>query len=137
MTVTLQQPEATFYAACAADNLVGEIYDSAIGQNGNLTQAYVQLGSNVGNQRAQKVLTTDNSYDCCVQCLTDDNCGGGYFQTDGTNVCVLADTQYQDDCDPNLQALSTYTSGDMQPFSAVTVFDGNCGQVSQMYFWDG
>ena len=143
MTVTVQQPSATFYAACAADNLVGEIYDSAIGENGNVTLASVTVVT-LDNPRvyAQTVSTADNAYDCCVQCITNDNCGGGYFATDGTNRCVFANPPPDPDdptdvCDPTEMDVDIFTTGDSQTFCAATVFDGNCGQVYQIMNWVG
>ena len=133
----MQQPAATFYAACAADNLVSEIYNSAIGENGNLSLASVSI-TRPDNPRifAQTVSTAANAYDCCVQCITSDDCGGGYFLTDGTGTCVVANPEL-DECDPTVPDVNTLTTGDLQTFPAVTVFDGDCGQVVQVMNWDG
>ena len=133
MTVTVQQPAATFYAACATDNLVSEITDSAIGENGNLTLANVAI-VNSDHVLAQTVLTANSAYDCCVQCITNDDCGAGYFRTDGSNTCVFANPQ-PGDCDPTSMNVNTLTFMDQQPVSVVTVFDGNCGQVRQIDAW--
>ena len=139
MTVTVQQPAATFYAACAADNLVSEIYDSAIGENGNLTLASVTI-VNGNHVYAQTVLTANNAYDCCVQCITNDDCGGGYFQTDGSNTCVFANPVIDDAdaCDPTSMNVAASTNGmDLETDSLFTVFDGYCGQVYQDPAWIG
>ncbi|KAL8791680.1 MAG: hypothetical protein Q9195_005763 [Heterodermia aff. obscurata] len=139
ITVTAQQPDATFYAACAADNLVSEIYDSAIdsGQNGNITLAMVDYYSKVGNSYLpdQTISIANNAYDCCVQCITDDNCGGGYFATDGTNQCVISHPT--DDCDPSNIGVNVFTGEGGDPNTPLTAFDGNCGHVLQQMSWQG
>lgn len=133
----MQQPTATFYAACAADNLVSELYNSPIGENGNLTLANTAI-TEPDNPRvyAQTVSTAASAYDCCVQCITSDDCGGGYFVNDGTGTCVVANPQ-PEECDPTAQDVGTDTLGDLQTSPAVTVFDGDCGQVMQFMTWDG
>lgn len=115
LTVTVQGPAATFYAACDTNNLLAST------SYGNITNAYTDLNSN--GYQSQTVLITDNAYDCCVQCIINDDCGGGYFRTDGSNQCVFANP---DTCDPNSinVELNTYDAP-----SVATAFDGYCGVV--------
>ena len=142
----MEQPAATFYAACGTNNLLSRVYDSVLDHN-FLGEEYVDgyltfAGTNTiispdeGDPYpvTQTTLVADNAYDCCVQCITNVNCGGGFFLEDGSNQCTFSSPVHE--CDPNAYG-GVVTAVDAENPNhgtlQVTVFDGNCGQVLQLY----
>ena len=111
VTNTVIAPSATFYAACASNNLLSN--DPLDG--GNLCSAYTQ-DNNVQ-------LNTASAYDCCVACQQNSNCGGAYFTiADGTCTIDQPST-----CDPNAPFVEIAGCG-TSPALYIGI-DGNCGQV--------
>lgn len=112
VTNTVTAPSATFYAACADNNLLSnDPYDF-----GNLCTAYT-LDNTI-------LVNTDSAYDCCVACQQNSNCGGSFFTVaDGT--CTLDQPSA---CDPTAYGIFIAGCGD-DPVQYI-VSDGNCGEVA-------
>ena len=106
-TSTSFQAEATFYAACAADNIVTTV-------NGAAIDLVVITGS------AQVLSTASSPYDCCVQCngLNAGKCGGSIYDH-GQCITLTADS-----CYPATVVGSFYTYGS----DGASVSNGLCGQ---------
>lgn len=69
----------TFYAVCAADNMVSTIDGSTDLFSDGSDTSYRVLGSNP---------TTGNAYDCCVGCLLNPYCGvAQYYSFPGGAFC--------------------------------------------------
>ncbi|KAL8820349.1 MAG: hypothetical protein Q9191_007535 [Dirinaria sp. TL-2023a] len=120
ITATATARGPTFYAACNSQNLVNNIPNAggAINDNG-LAVDDINWDGVYG--------TADSAYDCCVQCITSDNCGGGFFYSN-TGVCV--NTQPFSTCDPTQREVQlNYVSGPQDEAGDITIFDGNCGLV--------
>lgn len=113
-TVSVIAPTATYYAACASNNLLSnDPYDG-----GNLCSAYAVDDTVVS--------TTDSAYDCCVACITADNCGGAYFTiADGT--CTIDQAP---NCDPTYPHVEIAGCNDDSVPAQYVAIDGNCGQVA-------
>lgn len=137
----MEQPAATFYAACGTSNLLSRVYDSVLDPggfgeesvDGYLSVAFVTI-LDESNPAIQTTLVADNAYDCCVQCITNDNCGGGFFMEDGSNQCTFSSPVRE--CDPTAYGGVTsqiYTDDPNYGTLQLTVFDGNCGQVQESY----
>ncbi|CAD6575139.1 MAG: hypothetical protein ASARMPRED_007105 [Alectoria sarmentosa] len=110
---TVIAPSATFYAACASNNLLSnDPYDG-----GNLCSAYA-----VDNTVQ---LNTDSAYDCCVACQQNSNCGGAFFDIAG-GTCVI--DQPSQACDPNYVGSIEISGCNDVPATFIGI-DGNCGQV--------
>ena len=143
LTATVEQPAATFYAACGPSNLLSRVYDSVLeptfgDPNGYLSSASVNPSyyDDEGELVTiiQTTLVADNAYDCCVQCITNPNCGGGFFQEDDWNQCTLSTPVRE--CDPTaLGGVTAVVDREDSTFGTlqVTVFDGNCGLAYQGY----
>ena len=96
----------------------------------------------------QTVLVIANAYDCCVACITNDNCGGGFFGTDpntgAPNQRVFANPGYNPKanvpdgmpyfCDPTNHGGFAYVDVDdnLTVLLQQTVFDGYCGLVEHI-----
>ena len=139
LTLTVDQPAATFYAACASDNLVTNVTNSVIDQNGNLlggTVPYISDEDDNLSPGASTQLITDNAYDCCVACITNADCGGGFYMTDGSGQCLFANPTANPggECNPStFGGVDVFTGGNTgfsEP-SLVTAFNGYCGEVVQ------
>lgn len=77
-TVTQAAPQATYYAACANNNIITTIYGQGI----------ISGGSSEGLTTAQGFGNT--AYDCCVTCLNTPGCGSSLFRTDSNApFCIL------------------------------------------------
>lgn len=63
-------PQATYYAACAPNNLVNKIDGNSFAYL--IFQPYI-LPSEVS------VTTVSSAYDCCVQCISQSSCAGSAF----------------------------------------------------------
>jgi hypothetical protein len=66
-TTTSFAPQATYYAACAPNNLVGKINGNRIGS------VTYHPGLPLSEMSG---ITTDNAYDCCAQCAAQSACAG-------------------------------------------------------------
>lgn len=113
VTNTILAPSATFYAACADDNLLSNDPDDG----GNLCDAYASDSTVVVN--------TDSAYDCCVACQQNSNCGGALF-TVADSTCLI--DQPSGTCDPTSGGINIYGCGD-NPVRYIAI-DGNCGAVA-------
>jgi hypothetical protein len=77
-TVTQAAPQATYYAACADNNIITTINGQGIISGGANAELTVAQGS--GN----------TAYDCCVNCLLTPGCGSSLFHTDPNSpFCIL------------------------------------------------
>jgi hypothetical protein len=79
-TVTLAAPRATYYAACADNNIIYAINGRPI--DGGGTDADV----------ATTMLFGTTAYDCCVICITTPGCGSALFNSNPSNLpfCYFA-----------------------------------------------
>ena len=112
-TASVVAPSATYYAACAANNMV----NSANGGHG--IYAIYYLGPLTSE--------TDNTpYDCCVTCQTSTNLCNGFAYLGGT-CYYFGDGQ---NCRGDTQGLSVFQTEDgLDPSAGYTVGNGPCGQV--------
>ena len=116
ITVTSTPPQATYYAACASNNMITRVDGYLIGFVYFAPGATVATGTGDGS-----------SYDCCVACITNPLCGAYYGDSDvcnfvypNSNACDGPDT-------PALYYEGGTSSGLTEGF---TVGDGNCGEAS-------
>ncbi|KAL8965084.1 MAG: hypothetical protein Q9183_004039 [Haloplaca sp. 2 TL-2023] len=141
LTFTVQQPEATFYAACAPDNLL----TNNPNEGGNITRVNAEVSGELTNS-----LMADSAYDCCVRCLSYADvltaagppewdpspfkCSGGIFLdpsvvgSGGQSNCFLSNPLQFGTCDPTAPMVSV--KGDPAAEKPLfTAFSGPCGQV--------
>ncbi|KAI4263268.1 MAG: hypothetical protein L6R42_001583 [Xanthoria sp. 1 TBL-2021] len=154
LTFTIQEPESTYYAACGPENLLTN--DQFEG--GNLTQADPQVYGWARTSVAESAY--DCCAQCIVRgdlgvrfdtdlfayvgrdgmVLSQEErdrlelpCGGGFFRTDGSNECVLADTRL-DLC--NAAQPNVAVRGDPNSPSLLTAFSSYCGSVEGSRFYE-
>jgi hypothetical protein len=73
-------PQATYHAACAANNLVTSVSGQTI--KGNSFNGGISL-RDISNTAA------NSPYDCCAQCISQSTCAGSAFFAGATVPCVL------------------------------------------------
>jgi hypothetical protein len=106
-TISETAPEATFYAACA-DNNIATIFNGQYLQQIAVPANYI-------------FYDTNSAYDCCVQCVKTLNCAGTAGR-EITSECYLA---IADTCAPTNRAFGLILSGDNN--GNVFASNGNCG----------
>ncbi|KAL8642900.1 MAG: hypothetical protein Q9226_008454 [Calogaya cf. arnoldii] len=156
LTFTIQEPESTYYAACGPENLLTN--DPLEG--GNLTQADAEVSGWTMTSVAESAydccaqcivrgdigirfdwdLGVDVGLDGMALSPEDPRfdlpnpCGGGFFKTDGSNECVLADTPPLDLCNPPRPNVAV--RGDPNSPSLLTAFASYCGSVEGSRFYE-
>lgn len=117
--VTVAAPSATYYAACAPNNIVGTANGASFGA--------MQISGTV--QPRFYYAHLNSAYDCCVACQTTNNCAGASY-VDGTcSVYPIGGTAGTSGgtCNPKVffGDYFPYSGGDPQ-----TVINGPCGQFA-------
>ncbi|RFN54956.1 hypothetical protein FIE12Z_803 [Fusarium flagelliforme] len=117
-TQTSVAPTATFYAACASNNIIG----AANGNHGIVAITYNDRGSS--NQVIGSSART--AYDCCVACQTTTNCiSTDFYPPLNTCSLVIAPT-----CNPGSTFSTGYQTGSSRnPGSGFIVSNGPCGRI--------
>ena len=111
-TATAIVPTATFYEACATNNMVS---------SANGGQAIGSFGTK--NPPSGTIATS--AYDCCVICLLTTNCGGIAYANFGCDLAIV------DLCDPSQSSGTNFNSDSTQnPNYGFTISNSNCGQVA-------
>ena len=127
-TLTVNSPEATYYAACAPNNIY----------NGTLTGNPVNY-DNFDNSQPQYYGEVDGvatPYDCCVFCLTETmygQCGAVYtaYNSDNPADGVTCYPYYTGDartCSQDYVIANYYSDGDYENVDLEIFSNGPCGQ---------
>lgn len=108
---------ATFYAACASNNLVDKIY----GENIDSIRYNIEAPQDQFKEIA-------SAYDCCVACLVNNpTCGVSYSSfSDGLLYCTFL--EYKDTCQAD-RVLFNVSSFFQPPETGFTISNSNCGSV--------
>ncbi|KAJ8106778.1 hypothetical protein OPT61_g9315 [Boeremia exigua] len=106
-TETVTAPAATFYAACADNNIITE-------RNGLFVSDIADFNDVVG---------AEDAYSCCVQCQTRGNCAGAVFYAPG-GTCFILDRPAT--CAPNSQGQGLYIRGSRN--EGLIGIGGPCGK---------
>ena len=128
-TVTVNEPAATFYAACAPNN----VYNGT--QDGRPINEYDFNGG--GDAGFFSYFDSASPYDCCVYCQTRSDvgpCGGAFFQYNDANTadggsCIAL---YTGDgaCNGQTNVIAEYfTFEDYTSQHVFSASNGPCGQV--------
>lgn len=114
-TQTSAPPSATFYAACASDNIVGSA-------NGNHGITNVRI-SDASNPNTVVIAGATTPYDCCVACQQSPNCIYSFFYAD----CELVTAST---CSPG-NAFDTFYKTDPNVASGggFILSNGACGRI--------
>lgn len=109
-TIEVIQPAATFYAACASNNIVNTV-------NG---QGIINAFYDVTNGDDVQRLSATTPYDCCVICINTPKCGGTFY---GFGQCILQ-IQVEEVCSQSNRAFDLLLSSGTDVF----VSNGLCGE---------
>ena len=122
-TAVVALATASYYDACAANNIAGSPLSSDFG---SMAGQYIYLISftNVPGE-SLTVGNTASAYDCCVSCIESSNCAMSYYNAISSSVqyCYLIHTT-------TCSATSTYASAYVYSSSTtIELSNGNCGYV--------
>jgi hypothetical protein len=110
-TVTEEAPQATFYAACAENNIISSVNGQVFYASGFVSGSY-------------QTLSVNSAYDCCVACINLAGCGSASYSASQSGLCYL---------DNNLGVCSqdVVTTGAFVGAQSNFVFsNGYCGRVT-------
>lgn len=108
-SMTENAPQATLYAACAENNIIGAV---------NSAQDIVSASIASGDTILQ--VAAPSPYECCVACFNAENCGSTCFGNAGCYLIIQAER-----CSPSNQAFGYgLTGGTNRAFAR----NGRCGR---------
>jgi len=128
-TTTIVPPASTYYAACAAPNLLD--YTLTRASNATAGTPYTKVaitGLQNGSLNGRPVASVTNAYDCCAKCQSTTDCVGSSFMTTSKTCKLWVDNQCPKQ---STEMLGFYNDvkyvGSTAPGDGYVVSNGKCG----------